>query len=94
MNDRIQKMKELLLSYVGLIAERNAFAPGDNFEYLLWDDLNGPIKDTKYVSFDEGYEIIGPAVHTDSWVTYSEETRMFDIIDLDEWKALVSKRGH
>jgi hypothetical protein len=68
MNDRIQKMKELLLSYVSLIAERNAFAPGDNFEYLLWDDLNGKINDTKYVSFDEGYEIIGLAVNTDSFV--------------------------
>jgi hypothetical protein len=94
MDDRIQKMKELLLSYIGLIAERNAFAPGDNFEYLPWDDLNGQIKDTKYVSFDEGYEIIGLAVNTDSWVTYNDETRMFDLIDLDEWKALVKNRGH
>jgi hypothetical protein len=94
MSDRIQKMKELLLSYIGLIAERNEFAPGDNFEYALWDDLNGQIKDTKYVSFDEGHEIIGLAVNTDSWVTYNDETRMFELIDLDEWRALVEKRGH
>jgi hypothetical protein len=88
------KMKELLLSYVGLMAERNAFAPGDNFEYLLWDDLHGLIKDTKYVSFDEGKEIIFLATQTDSWVTYNDETRMFELIDLDEWEELVKKRGH
>ena len=94
MSDEIRKMKEILLSYIGLIAERNEFAPGDNFEYLLWDDLNGQIKDTKYVSFDEGHEIIGLAVHSNSWVTYSEDSRMFEIIDLDEWKELLKKRGH
>jgi hypothetical protein len=94
MHDRIQKMKELLLSYVGLIAERNEFAPGDNFEYLLWDDLNGQIKDTKYVSFDEGYEIIGLAVNTDSWVTYNDETRMLELIDMDEWKEMLRRRGN
>jgi hypothetical protein len=88
------KMKALLLSYVGLMAERNAFAPGDNFEYLLWDTLHGLIKDTTYVSLEEGTEIIWLATQTDSWVTYNDETRMFELIDLDEWEALVKKRGH
>jgi hypothetical protein len=89
-----QKMKELLLSYVSLIAERNAFGPGDNFEYLLWDDLHGKFEDTKYVSLEEGNEIIFLAVQTDSWVTYNDDTRMFDLIDMHEWEELVSKRGH
>jgi hypothetical protein len=89
-----QKMKELLLSYVGLMAERSAFAPGDNFEYLLWDTLHGKYEDTQYVSFDEGKEIVWLAVETDSWVTYNDETRMFGLIDLDEWEELIKKRGH
>jgi hypothetical protein len=88
------KMKEILLSYVGLMAERNAFAPGDNFEYVLWDDLHGQISDTKYVSVDEGMEIIFLATQTESWVTYNDETRMFELIDLDEWEALVKKRNN
>jgi hypothetical protein len=94
MRDEEQKMKELLLSYVSLVAERNAFAPGDNFEYLLWDDLHGRFEDTKYVSVDEGHEIIALAVRSDSWVTYNDDTRMFELIDMREWKELLSKRGH
>jgi hypothetical protein len=88
------KMKELLLSYVSLTAGRNGFAPGDNFEYLLWDDLHGRFEDTKYVSFDEGHEIIRLAVETNCWVTYNDDTRMFELIDLDEWEELIKKRGH
>jgi hypothetical protein len=49
MSDEIQKMKELLLSYVSLIAERNSFGPGENFEYKLWDTLHGRFADTDYV---------------------------------------------
>ena len=94
MSDGQQKMKELLLSYVSLIAERNSFGPGDNFEYLLWDDLHGKFEDTKYVSFDEGHEIIALAVRTDSWVAYNDETRMFELIDMHEWEALLSKRNN
>jgi hypothetical protein len=88
------KMKELLLSYVGLMAERNAFAPCDNFEYVLWDTLNGLIKDTKYVSLEEGTEIIFLATQTESWVTYDFETRMFKLIDMDEWEELIKKRNN
>jgi hypothetical protein len=89
-----QKMKELLLSYVSLTAGRHGFAPGDNFEYLLWDDLHGRFEDTTYVSFEEGHEIIRLAVNTDSWVVYNDETRMFELIDLDAWEELIKKRGH
>jgi hypothetical protein len=86
--------KALLLSYISLLAERNAFAPGDNFEYKLWDDLHGRFEDTQYVSLEEGHEIIYLAVETDSWVTYNDDTRMFELIGTDEWEALVEKRGH
>jgi hypothetical protein len=94
MSDEPQKMKELLLSYVSLLAERNGFAPGDNFEYRLWDTLQGTFEETEYVSIDEGVEVVYLAVNTDSWVTYNDDTRMFELIDMDEWKALLGKRGN
>jgi hypothetical protein len=94
MSDEQRKMKALLLSYVSLMAERNSFGPGDNFEYLLWDDLHGKFEDTKYVTIEEGTEIIFLATQTDSWVAYNDDTRMFEVIDMDEWEDLLSKRGH
>jgi hypothetical protein len=94
MSDETQNMKELLLSYVSLIAERNSFAPGDNFEYLLWDTLHGRFEDTQYVSLDEGHEIVALAVNADSWVTYNDDSRMFELIDMREWEELLKKRGH
>jgi hypothetical protein len=90
----IAAMQELLLSYVGLMAERHGFGPDDNFEYQLWDDLHGLIKDTQYVSVAEGKEIIWLAVQTDSWVTYDFETGMFKLIDMPVWEDLLTKRGH
>lgn len=88
--DERQNMHALLLSYIYFIAGRHSFAPGDNFEYLLWDDLHGTFEDTTYVSFEEGHEIIQLAVNTDCWVVYNDETRMFELIDLEEWEALIS----
>jgi hypothetical protein len=77
---------------VSLLAERNGFAPGDNFEYKLWDTLQGTFEATEYVSIDEGVEIVYLAVQTDHWVTYNDDTRMFELIDMGEWQALLSKR--
>jgi hypothetical protein len=94
MSDEHETMKELLLSYISLIAERNAFGPSENFEYKLWDTLHGSFADTDYVTIEEGTEIIFLATQTDSWVTYNDDTRMFEVIDMDEWKDLLSKRGH
>jgi hypothetical protein len=90
----LEKMKGLLLSYISLKAGINGFAPGDNFEYRLWDTLHGRFEDTQYVSIEEGTEIIFLATQTDSWVTYNDETRMFELIDMDAWEDLLSKRGH
>jgi hypothetical protein len=94
MSDEPRKMKELLLSYVSLLAGRNGFAPGDNFEYKLWDTLQGTFEETQYVSIAEGVEIVYLAVNTDSWVTYNDDTRMFELIDMDEWQELLRKRGN
>jgi hypothetical protein len=94
MSDEQQKMKALLLSYVSLIAERNAFGPGDNFEYKLWDTLHGSFANTDYVTIEEGHEIIFLTTQTDSWVAYNDETRMFEVIDMDAWEDLLSKRGY
>jgi hypothetical protein len=94
MRGRQRKMKELLLSYVSLLTERNGFAPGDNFEYKLWDTLQGTFEATQYVSIDEGVEVVYLAVETDSWVTYNDDSRMFELIDMEAWKELLSKRGH
>jgi hypothetical protein len=94
MSDNQEKMKELLLSYVDLIAERNAFGPGENFEYLLWDTLHGSLAGADYVSLEEGTEIIFLATQTDSWVAYSDETRMFEVIDMEALEDLLAKRGH
>jgi hypothetical protein len=94
MSDEQQKMKQLLLSYVSLMTERNAFGPGENFEYKLWDILRGRFEDTKYVSLEEGHEIIALAVNADSWVTYNDDTRMFALIDMGEWEDLLGKREH
>jgi hypothetical protein len=90
----LQKMRGLLLSYIGLIAGRNAFAPGENFEYLLWDTLHGTFKDTDYVTLEEGEELIMLAVKTDCWVTYNDDTRIWELIPMDEWEQLLAKRRH
>jgi hypothetical protein len=94
MSEDPQKMQALLLSYISLMAERNSFGPGDNFEYLLWDDLHGRFEDTTYVSVEEGTEIIFLATQTDSWVAYNDQTHMFEVIDMDAWEDILSKRGH
>jgi hypothetical protein len=92
--EKQQQMRALLLSYISLLAERNAFAPGDNFEYQLWDTLHGSFANTDYVTLEEGAEIVWLAVQTESWVTYDVDSRMFKLIAMDEWEELLSKRGH
>jgi hypothetical protein len=88
----LQKMRSLLLSYVGLIAGRNGFAPCGNFEYRLWDTLHGKFEDTDFVTREEGEELIMLAVKTDCWVTYNDETRMWELIPMAEWLELLKRR--
>ena len=87
-------MQALLLNYVSLLAERNGFAPGDLFEYKLWDDVDGLPPPLRYLSNDEAAEVTGLAMATDSWVAYDDDTRMFKLIPMDEWMQLLMKRGH
>ena len=85
-------MMTLLLSYISLLAERHAYAPDELFEYQLWDDLQRtyPIM----VSWEETDELRFLVAKTDSWATYSPDTGMFQLIDIQEWQSLLEKRGH
>ena len=92
--DDIRRMQQLLVSDIGLMAERHAYRPGGGFEYALWHDLEADITHPTLVSAEEAYEIGYLAVYSHSWVTYNFETGRLEVIDLDEWKALLQKRGH
>jgi hypothetical protein len=92
MDEQIRKMRELLLSYVGLLAERHLYAPGDNFEYVLWDDLLK--KNPELVDREEKAEIVTLIIRTDAWVTFDVDSGMFALIDIDAWRLLLQKRGH
>jgi hypothetical protein len=92
--DQEEKMRELLLSYVGLLAERHAYAPDEGFEYALWDDLSADRNRSDLVSAEERDELEFLVVRTNHFVTYNLETGMFQLIDLDEWKALLARRHH
>jgi hypothetical protein len=76
-------MQELLLSYVGLLAERHARAPDDNFEYDLWDDLHQDPQHLTLASREERNDLIFLIIQTDSFVTYNFDTGMFQLIDMD-----------
>jgi hypothetical protein len=84
--------KHLLLSYIHLIAERNAYGPGSNFEYLLFDDMAN--QEYTLVSKQEADEITFLAESTDCWVCFNLETRMLELISIDEWHELVRQIGN
>jgi hypothetical protein len=92
MSDEDCTIRQLLLSFVGLLAERHAYAPDEMFEYKLWDDLLRP--DPQLVSLDEKKELITLIVRGNVWVTYNLETRMFQLIDIDEWRGMLNHREH
>jgi hypothetical protein len=92
MSDEECTIRQLLLSYVALLAERHAYAPDENFEYALWDDLL--LKKPTLVSVDEKKELITLIVRGDVWVTYDYDSRMFKLIDIDDWRILLKHRSH
>jgi hypothetical protein len=94
MSDNQEIKRQLLLSYVSLLAERHAYGPEENFEYRLWDDLKRGQGKTRLVSDEEAAEIVYLAIETDSWICYNAETGMFQRIDMDAWMLLLEKRGH
>jgi hypothetical protein len=85
-------VRTLLLSYVGLLAERASYGPGDGFEYGLWDDLMRPVPTR--VSHEEKVELVSLVMLSDCWVSFNLHTGMLQLIDLDDWDSLLERRGH
>lgn len=85
-------LARLLLSYVGLLAERHAYGPGDNFELLLWDDLQ-LVKPT-LVSLDEKKELVSLIIRCDAWVSFNIEIGKLQLIDIDAWADVLENRDH
>ena len=83
----------LLLAYFALLAERNAYAPQENFEYALWDELKD-LQHLTLLSLDEATEIIALAIRTDSWVAYHDGRGVFQVVDMDAWYDMLETRGH
>jgi hypothetical protein len=90
----LETKRQLLLSYVELLADRNAYGLDAIFEYALWDDLQRGKAHTRLVDGDEAEELVWLVIETDSWVTYNMDTGTFQLIDLDAWRLLLQKRGH
>jgi hypothetical protein len=92
MNQDDCTLSRLLLSYVGLLAERHAYGPGDGFEFLLWDDLL--LKEPTLVSREEKKEIVNLIIRTDAWVSFNLQTGMLQRIDIDAWADVLEHRDH
>jgi hypothetical protein len=86
-------IRALLRQYVELLAERNGYAPEENFEYDLWDALEHP-QPLHLLSEEEAAEITDLAMRCDSWVAYDLDTGRFQAIDIDDWLDLLEARGH
>jgi len=85
-------LSRLLLSYVGLLAERHSYGPGDNFELILWDDLQ--LAQPRIVSIDEKNELVNLIIRCDAWVAFNLDTGMLQLIDIDAWRIVLENRDH
>jgi hypothetical protein len=85
-------LTRLLLSFVGLLAERHAYGPGDGFEFALWDDLL-LVKPT-LVSTEEKKELVSLIIRMDAWVSFNVDTGMLELIDIDAWADVLEHRDH
>ena len=92
MKDRDGAIRDLLLSYVGLLAERHAFGPGEGFEYALWDDLLRP--QPTLVSEEERGELTDLVLMSGCWVSFDLQTGMLQLLDIREWASLLARRDH
>jgi hypothetical protein len=85
-------LTRLLLSYVGLLAERHAYGPGDGFEFVLWDDLL-LVKPT-LASTEEKTELVSLIIRMNAWVSFNVDTDMLELIDIDAWADVLENRDH
>jgi hypothetical protein len=85
-------LTRLLLSFVGLLAERHAYGPGDGFEFLLWDDLL-LVKPT-LVSIEEKTELVSLIIRMNAWVGFNVDTGMLELIDIEAWADVLEHRDH
>jgi hypothetical protein len=92
MNREDCTLTRLLLSYVGLLAERHSYGPGDGFEFLLWDDLL--LEQPRLVSLDEKQELVSLIIRTDAWVSFNMQTGMLQLIEIDAWRIMLENRDH
>jgi hypothetical protein len=92
MNQEDDAMTRILLSYVGLLAERHAYGPSDGFELLLWDDLL--LKQPTLVSAQEKTELVNLIIRSNSWVSFDLNTGMLELIDIDAWADVLGNRDH
>ena len=72
--------------------ERDAYGPGDGFEFLLWDDLLRT--EPTLVSLEETYELVSLIIRTDAWVSFNVDTGMLQLIDIDAWRIVLENRDH
>ena len=92
MNQDDCTLTRLLLSFVGLMAERHAYGPGDGFEFVLWDDLL--LKQPTLVSTEEKQELVSLIIRMDAWVSFNVDTGMLELIDIDAWADVLEHREH
>jgi hypothetical protein len=85
-------LSRLLLSFVGLLAERHAYGPGDGFEFVLWDDLL--LRQPTLVSTEEKQELVSLIIRTNAWVSFNLETLMLQLIEIDAWCIVLENRDH
>jgi hypothetical protein len=92
MRDEGCTIRQLLWSYVGFLAERHAYGPGEGFEYALWDDILLPVP--TLVSREEWAELASLVIRSGCWVSFNIKTGILQLIDIDAWRSLLECRDH
>jgi hypothetical protein len=82
----------VLLTFVSLILERHSYGPHAGGEFRLWDDLL--LQQPTLVSAGEKRELVSLSMQTESRVTLNVETGRLELIDLDDWRAVLESRDH
>jgi hypothetical protein len=83
---------ELLLRYVGLLAERHACRPDEGFEFQLWEEL---LRDHhELVSCEECQELTSLVWRTQCWVSDDFASGRLQLLAVEDWMALLATRAH